>query len=143
MLWSKTIKFYNFHFFLMSSEDLFNKIMYTRHVIAVSLGLLLLFTNIVVFYTSSNHSLLVAAQQTNDKTYHSNATGATITFHGHSITSKTSNITGTNNPGITGFGPKNSIRNMTNPTFLMKNPLSNLSNPLANMTNPLSNMKSP
>jgi hypothetical protein len=143
MLWSKTIKFYNFHFFLMSSEDLFNKIEHIRHVIAVSLGLLLLFTTIVVFYTSSNHSLLVAAQQTNDKTYHSNATGATITFHGHSITSKTSNITGTNNPGITGFGPKNSIRNMTNPTFLMKNPLSNLSNPLANMTNPLSNMKSP
>src|ERR1041385_8569549 len=96
MLWSKTVKFYNFHFFLMSSEDLFNKIMCTRHVIAVSLvslGLLLLFTNIVVFYTSSNHNLLVAAQQTNDKTYHSNATGATITFHGHSITSKTSNIT--------------------------------------------------
>jgi hypothetical protein len=126
----------------MSSEDLFNKIEHTRHVIAVSLGLLLLFTIIIIFPTS-NHSLLVAAQQTTNKTYHSNATGATITFHGHSIASKTSNITGTNNPGITGFGPKNSIRNMTNPTFLMKNPLSNLSNPLANMTNPLSNMKNP
>jgi hypothetical protein len=128
----------------MSSEDLLNKIEPARHITAVSLGLLLLFTIIIAFPTSSNLRLLVAAaQQTTDKTYHSNATGATISFHGHSITSKTSNITGTNNPGITGFGPKNSIRNMTNPTFLMKNPLSNLSNPLVNMTNPLTNMKNP
>jgi len=143
MLQTKTIKFYNFHFVIMSSEDLLNKIEHARHIAAVSLGLLLLFTIIITFPTSSNIRLLVAAQQTTDKTYHSNATGATIAFHGHSITSKTSNITGTNNPGITGFGPKNSIRNMTNPTFLMKNPLSNLSNPLVNMTNPLSNMKNP
>jgi hypothetical protein len=127
----------------MSSEDLLTKIEPARCVTAVSLGLILLFMIIIAFPISSNLSLLAAAQQTTDKTYHSNATGATITFHGHSITSKTSNITGTNNPGITGFGPKNSIRNMTNPTLLMKNPLSNLSNPLVNMTNPLSNMKNP
>lgn len=77
------------------------------------------------------------AQTQTDKIYHSNATGATVTFHGNSITSKTSNVTNTNNSGLTGFGPKNSMRNMTNPMFLMnKNPLSNLSNPLTNMTNP-------
>ena len=97
----------------------------------------------MTMFTTSQHDQFVGAvvQQSNtpDRTYHSNATDATITFHGHSITSKTSNMTGTNHTGVTGFGPENSMRNMTNPMFLMKrNPLANLSNPLANMTNPLS-----
>src|ERR671922_187458 len=105
-----------------------------KDIVAVSIGALLLFIIIIVF----------AQNNTTEKTYHSNATGATITFHDHSITSETSNVTHTNTSGISGFGPQNSMRNMTNPMFLMKkNPLSNLSNPLANMTNPLANMKNP
>jgi hypothetical protein len=109
-----------------------------KDIVAVSIGVLLLFIIIIVF-AQSNYDLLVLAQHnTTEKTYHSNATGATITFHDHSITSETSNVTHTNTSGISGFSPQNSMRNMTNPMFLMKkNPLSNLSNPLANMKNPL------
>ncbi|HZD83460.1 MAG TPA: hypothetical protein VE076_11330 [Nitrososphaeraceae archaeon] len=97
----------------------------------------LLLLGITTTIPLSHHSRFAAAQQQQQQQsigalYHSNATGATITLHDHSITCKTSNTTGTNNPGITGFGQENSMRNMTNPMFLMKkNPLSNLSNPLA------------
>ena len=120
-----------------SLEGMVNKIESAiKQNIIVGLGVSLLHIMIVVF-TPTNYGLWVAAQQIiTDKTYHSNPTGATITFHDHSITSKTSNITRTNTSGITGFGPQNSMRNMTNPMFLMKkNLLSNLSNPLANMKN--------
>ena len=116
-----------------------------KDIVAISIGALLLFIIIIVF-AQSNYDLLVLAQHntTTEKTYHSNATGATITFHDHSITSETTNVTHTNTSGISGFSPQNSMRNMTNPMFLVKkNPLSNLSNPLANMTNPLANMKNP
>jgi hypothetical protein len=111
----------------------------TKDIVVVSIGILLLLFTTLMVLTQSNHSLTVRAQQkTVDKTYHSNATGATITFHDHSITSKTSNVTHTNTSGISGFGPQNSMRNMTNPMYLMKrNPLANLSNPLGNMKNPL------
>jgi len=110
------------------------------------ISVVLLAMSFVAQFTISDFSQFVDAvrqqlQQDNatGRVYHSNATGATITFHGNSITSKTSNMTGTNKTGVTGFGPENSMRNMTNPMFLMKkNPLANLSNPLANMTNPLS-----
>jgi hypothetical protein len=111
-----------------------------KYNMAIIFGTLLLF-GITTTIPLSHYSQFAAAQQqqqqsTGAKIYHSNATGATITLHDHSITSKTSNTTGTNNPGITGFGQENSMRNMTNPMFLMKkNPLSNISNPLANMTN--------
>lgn len=105
-----------------------------KKIVAVTLELSIVFSLLTIF---APYSLFAAAQE-NNKTYHSNATGATIIFHDHSITSKTSNITHTNTTGITGFSPGNSMRNMTNPMFLMKkNPLSNLSNPLANMKNPL------
>ena len=105
---------------------------------AITFGILLVTLTMSIL---SHHSWSTMAQQQskNARTYHSNTTGATIIFHDHSITSKTSNQTGTNNPGITGFSANNSMRNMTNPMFLMKrNPLGNLSNPLANMRNPLS-----
>ena len=108
-----------------------------KYSMTIIFGALLLL-GITTTIPLSHHSQFAAAQQqsTGAQIYHSNATGATITIHDHSITSKTSNTTGTNNPGITGFGQENSMRNMTNPMFLMKkNPLSNLSNPLANMTN--------
>ncbi|MGA9169992.1 MAG: hypothetical protein WBZ20_07590 [Nitrososphaeraceae archaeon] len=60
-----------------------------KQTIIAGLGVSLLLTMIMVF-TPSNYSLLAVAQQTiTDKTYHSNATGATNTFHDHSITSKT------------------------------------------------------
>jgi hypothetical protein len=114
-------------------------------VLIISVVLILIITLAISTLICSAQSIMAEQQRTlqpqqpqADKIYHSNATGATITFHGNSITSKTSNVTDTNNSGITGFGPKNSMRNMTNPMFLMnKNPLTNLSNPLANMTNPL------
>jgi hypothetical protein len=108
------------------------------------ISVVLLAISFVAQFTITHFSQFVDAvrqQQDNatGRVYHSNATGATITFHDHSITSKTSNMTGTNKTGVTGFGAENSMRNMTNPMFLMKkNPLANLSNPLANMTNPLS-----
>ena len=121
----------------MSLENIVNKIeAITKQMVVVVLEISIVCFLITVF-APSNYDLFAVAQQTADKTYHSNATGATITFHGRSITSKTSNVTGTNNPGITGFAAQNSMRNMTNPMFLMKkNPLSNLSNPLANLKNP-------
>jgi hypothetical protein len=107
-----------------------------KKIVAVTLEVSIVFSLLTIFGPYSLFAA-VAAQESN-KTYHSNATGATITFHGKSITSKTSNITHTNTSGITGFRPGNSMRNMTNPMFLMKkNPLSNLSNPLANIKNPL------
>ena len=108
------------------------------------ISVVLLAISFVAQFTITHFSQFVDAvrqQQDNatGRSDHSNATGATITFHDHSITSKTSNMTGTNKTGVTGFGAENSMRNMTNPMFLMKkNPLANLSNPLANMTNPLS-----
>ena len=108
------------------------------------ISVVLLAISFVAQFTITHFSQFVDAvrqQQDNatGRVHHSNATGATITFHDHSITSKTSNMTGTNKTGVTGFGAENSMRNMTNPMFLMKkNPLANLSNPLANMTNPLS-----
>jgi hypothetical protein len=111
-----------------------------KYSMTIIFGALLLL-GITTTIPPSHHSQFAAAQQqqqqsTGAQIYHSNATGATITLHDHSITSKTSNTTSTNNPGITGFGQENSMRNMTNPMFLMKkNPLSNLSNPLSNMTN--------
>ena len=107
-----------------------------KKIVAVSLEVSIVFSLLTIF---APYSLFAAAAaQESNKTYHSNATGATIIFHGKSITSKTSNITHTNTTGITGYSPGNSMRNMTNPMFLMKkNPLSNLSNPLANMKNPL------
>lgn len=119
----------------MSLEDIIKKTEEgDKKIVAVILELSIVFSLLTIF---APYSLFAAAQESN-KTYHSNATGATITFHGHSITSKTSNVTHTNTTGITGFSPGNSMRNMTNPMFLMKkNPLSNLSNPLANMKNPL------
>ena len=124
------------------------------HVLIISGVLILLITLTISTLIYPDQSIMAQQQQTRrqqlqqqqlqqqqpqtDKIYHSNATGATITFHGNSITSKTSNVTDTNNSGLTGFGQKNSMRNMTNPMFLMnKNPLTNLSNPLTNMTNPL------
>ena len=116
------------------------------HVLIIYGVLILLITLAMSTLIYLDQSIMAQQQQTRlqlqqqpqtDKIYHSNATGATITFHGNSITSKTSNVTDTNNSGLTGFGPKNSMRNMTNPMFLMnKNPLNNLSNPLTNMTNP-------
>lgn len=112
-------------------------------MIIVIFVVLLFATTIAMQFTISHFQFAQAIQQQQQddatgRVYHSNATGTTITFHDHSITSKTSNMTGTNKTGVTGFGPENSMRNMTNPMFLMKkNPLANLSNPLANMTNPL------
>jgi hypothetical protein len=119
----------------MSFEDIIKKIDGgDKKIVVVTLEVSIVFSLLTIF---APHSLFAAAEESN-KTYHSNATGATITFHGHSITSKTSNITHTNATGITGFSQGNSMRNMTNPMFLMKkNPLSNLSNPLTNMKNPL------
>lgn len=107
------------------------------------ISVVLLAMSFVQFTISHFGQFANAVRQQQDnatgRVYHSNATGATITFHGNSITSKTSNMSGTNKTGVTGFGAENSMRNMTNPMFLMKkNPLANLSNPLANMTNPLS-----
>jgi hypothetical protein len=133
----------------LALQDLFDNKVIPMHikfidVIKVIFGISILI--IIIITTTSpllHHSQFVDAvgqQQDNitDRIYHSNATGATIIFHDHSITSKTSNMTGTNNTGVTGFDTENSMRNMTNPMFLMKkNPLTNLSNPLANMTNPL------
>jgi hypothetical protein len=121
----------------MDLEDIIEKTdRGNKKIVAVTLEVSIVFSLLTIF---APYSMFAAAQESN-KTYHSNATGATITFHGHSITSKTSNFTHTNTTGITGFSPGNSMRNMTNPMFLMKkNPLSNLSNPLANMKNPLTN----
>ena len=121
----------------MSLEDIIKKTKGgDKKIVAVTLEISIVFSLFTIF---APHSMPAAAQESN-KTYHSNATGATITFHGKSITSKTSNITHTNTTGITGYSPGNPMRNMTNPMFLMKkNPLSNLSNPLANMKNPLAN----
>ena len=117
------------------------------HVLIISGVMIILITLTISTLIYPDQSIMAQQQQTRqqlqqepqtDKIYHSNATGATITFHGNSITSMTSNVTDTNNSGLTGFEPKNSMRNMTNPMFLMnKNPLTNLSNPLTNMTNPL------
>jgi hypothetical protein len=121
----------------MSLEDIIKKTDGgDKKIVAVSLEVSIVFSLLTIF---APYSLFAAAAaQESNKTYHSNATGATIIFHGKSITSKTSNITHTNTTGITGYSPGNSMRNMTNPMFLMKkNPLSNLSNPLANMKNPL------
>jgi hypothetical protein len=120
----------------MSLEDIIKKTdRRNKKIVAVTLVVSIVFSLLTIF---TPYSMFAAAAQESNKTYHSNATGATITFHGKSITSKTSNITHTNTTGITGFSPGNSMRNMTNPMFLMKkNPLSNLSNPLANMNNPL------
>ncbi|MBV9667908.1 MAG: hypothetical protein JO327_07230 [Nitrososphaeraceae archaeon] len=120
----------------MSLEDIIKKTdKGNKKIVAVTLEISIVFSLLMIF---APYSLFAAAAQESNKIYHSNATGATITFHGKSITSKTSNITHTNTTGITGFSPGNSMRNMTNPMFLMKkNPLSNLSNPLANMKNPL------
>ena len=124
----------------MSLEDIIKKTdRGNKKIVAVTLEVSIVFSLLTIFtpYSMFAAAAAAAAQESN-KTYHSNATGATITFHGKSITSKTSNITHTNTSGITGFSPGNSMRNMTNPMFLMKkNPLSNLSNPLANMKNPL------
>ncbi|HET7391217.1 MAG TPA: hypothetical protein VFJ51_10370 [Nitrososphaeraceae archaeon] len=121
----------------MSLEDIIKKTKGgDKKIVAVTLQVSIVFSLLTIF---ASYSLFAAAQDSN-KTYHSDATGATITFHGKSITSKTSNVTHTNTTGITGYSPGNSMRNMTNPMFLMKkNPLSNLSNPLANMKNPLAN----
>ena len=115
----------------MSLEDIIKKIdRGNKKIVAVTIEVSIVFSLLMIF---APYSLFAAAAQESNKTYHSNATGATITFHGKSITSKTSNITHTNTSGITGFSSGNSMRNMTNPMFLMKkNPLSNLSNPLAN-----------
>ena len=121
----------------MSLEDIIKKTDGgDKKIVAVALEVSIVFSLLTIF---APYSLFAAAAaQESNKTYHSNATGATIIFHGKSITSKTSNITHTNTTGITGYSPGNSMRNMTNPMFLMKkNPLSNLSNPLANMKNPL------
>lgn len=120
----------------MSLEDIIKKTdRGNKKIVAVTLEVSIVLSLLMIF---APYSLFTVAAQESNKTYHSNATGATITFHGKSITSKTSNITHTNTTGITGFSPGNSMRNMTNPMFLMKkNPLSNLSNPLANMKNPL------
>jgi hypothetical protein len=105
--------------------------------VKVIFGGLLIITITTIIFVLTQHSQYADAigqQQPNvsEKIYHSNATGATITFHGNSITSETSNRTNTNNTGVTGFDKGNSMRNMTNPMFLMKkNPLTNLTNPLS------------
>ena len=67
------------------------------------------------------------------RTFQSNATGDTITFQNRTNASGTSF-----EPGITGIGPNNTMRNMTNPIYQMdENPLQLEENPLANLTNPL------
>jgi hypothetical protein len=67
------------------------------------------------------------------RTFQSNATGDTITFQNGTNASATSF-----EPGITGFGPNNTMRNMTNPIYQMEeNPLQLEENPLVNLTNPL------
>ena len=48
------------------------------------------------------------------RTFHSNATGDTITFQNRTNASGTSF-----EPGITGIGPINTMRNMTNPICQM------------------------
>ena len=83
------------------------------HVLIIS-GILILVTTFTLIYPAQ--FVMAQQQQTQqqrqhqqpqtDKIYHSNATGATITFHGNSITSKTSNVTYTNNSGLTGYGQR-------------------------------------
>ncbi|HEY6883438.1 MAG TPA: hypothetical protein VI278_05310, partial [Nitrososphaeraceae archaeon] len=78
----------------MSLEDIIKKTEEgDKKIVAVILELSIVFSLLTIF---APYSLFAAAQENNNKTYHSNATGATITFHGHSITSKTSNVTHTN-----------------------------------------------
>jgi hypothetical protein len=128
---------------MFSQNTQSHKRVVAKYIIALMAGMSLSFALTTLFPFSYYGQPATAQQQHNstDKTYYSNATGASIIFHDNNITSKTSNTNNTNNTGITGFGPENSMRNMTNPMFLMKkNPLANLTNPLANLTNPLANL---
>ena len=121
--------------------------LFSKYYFLITYGVLILLIILAMFTLLYLDQSIMAQQQQQtrrqklqqsqtDKIYHINTTGGPITFHGSSITSMTSNVTDTNNSGLTGFGPKNSMRNMTKPMFLMNdNPLSNLSNPLTNMTN--------
>lgn len=120
----------------MPSNTVAHSLPVAKYTIALIAGISL--STLTIFFPLSYYGQLATAQQqhnSTDKTYYSNATGASIVFHDHNITSKTGNMTDANTTGITGFGPENSMRNMTNPMFLMKkNPLSNLTNPLSNLT---------
>jgi hypothetical protein len=121
---------------ILKRKDSISSLNFTDNVKVIFGGLLIITmsTVILILTQHSQYADAINQQQSNgsQKIYHSNATGATITFHGNSITSNTSNRTSTNKTGVTGFDKENSMRNMTNPMFLMKrNPLTNLTNPLS------------
>jgi|SRR5215212_4486510 len=94
----------------------------------------------IALFSSPYHTLLVAAQNTNDtaNTNINNSTSATTlptstAVQKNATAESIAKATGTNSTGITGFNSSNPMKNMINPVFKMAR------NPLANMTNPLNN----
>jgi hypothetical protein len=95
----------------------------------------------MVLFSSPYHTLLVAAQNTNDasniniNTNTNNSTSASLptstAVQKNATAESIAKATGTNSTGITGFNSSNSMKSMINPVFKMTK------NPLANMTNPL------
>jgi hypothetical protein len=93
----------------------------------------------IVILSSSYHTLLVAAQNTNDGSNininTNNSTSASLptstAVQKNATAESIAKATGTNSTGITGFNSSNSMKSMINPVFKMTK------NPLANMTNPL------
>jgi hypothetical protein len=93
----------------------------------------------IVILSSSYHTLLVAAQNTNDASNininTNNSTSASLptstAVQKNATAESIAKATGTNSTGITGFNSSNSMKSMINPVFKMTR------NPLANMTNPL------
>ncbi len=93
----------------------------------------------IVILSSSYHTLLVAAQNTNDASNininTNNSTSASLptstAVQKNATAESIAKATGTNSTGITGFNSSNSMKSMINPVFKMTK------NPLANMTNPL------
>jgi hypothetical protein len=91
----------------------------------------------IVLFSSPYHTLLVAAQNTNDasNTNTNNSAAASLptntAVQKNATAESIAKATGTNSTGITGFNSSNSMKSMINPVFKMTR------NPLANMTNPL------
>jgi hypothetical protein len=93
----------------------------------------------IVLFSSPYHTLLVAAQNTNDASNininTNNSTSASLptstAVQKNATAESIAKATGTNSTGITGFNSSDSMKSMINPVFKMTK------NPLANMTNPL------
>ena len=114
-----------------------------HHKAKTVIGVIAVFmaSTIVVLFSSPYHTLLVAAQNTNDASNinininTNNSTSASLptstAVQKNATAESIAKATGTNSTGITGFNSSNSMKSMINPVFKMTK------NPLANMTNPL------